>query len=299
MEVKEIIENLKYNNNRKFQKEAILEARKKKEEVTEILLTELDKVANNIKKYSEDQSYFLPLYAMFLLAEFREKKAFPIIIQLITNEQNAVEDLLGDLITEDLKRILASTFDGNVDSLYKVITNLELNEYVRGATFQALEILNQYNIITKEEIIKMIDKMLDKELKEDDSIVISDIVRFISRNQIFEKIDLVRNLYNDYRVNVQMIGDYDQFIDDIYGKIDYHENHSMIEDTIKSLSWWACFNNDSENEHKNKNITKELYEFIKNEKKKEQQELKKTREIGRNDLCFCRKWKKIQKMLYE
>jgi len=37
-----------------------------------------------------------------------------------------------------------------------------------------------------------------------------------------------------------MIGDYDQFIDDIYGKINYHSDKNMIEDTIKSLSWWAC-----------------------------------------------------------
>jgi len=172
MEVKEIIESLKYNNDGKFQKEIILEARNHKEDVTENLLIELDKVANNIENYAKDQTYFLPLYAMFLLAEFREKRAFSIIIKLITSNQNAVDDLLGDLITGDLKKILASTFDGNVDCLYNIITNLELNEYVRGAAFHSLEILNKYNIIKNEEIIEMIDKMLLNELKEDYSVVI-------------------------------------------------------------------------------------------------------------------------------
>lgn len=250
MEVKEIIESLKYNNDGKFQKESILEARNHKEDVTENLLIELDKVANNIENYAKDQTYFLPLYAMFLLAEFREKRAFSIIIKLITSNQNAVDDLLGDLITGDLKKILASTFDGNVDCLYNIITNLELNEYVRGAAFHSLEILNKYNIIKNEEIIEMIDKMLLNELKEDYSVVISDIVVYISENQIYDKVELVRNLYNENRVNIQMIGDYDQFIDDIYGKIDYHSDKNMIEDTIKCLSWWACFNQ----EDKDKNI---------------------------------------------
>lgn len=293
MEVKEIIEKLKYNNDGKFQEETVLEARKKKEEVTEVLLMELEKVANNIEKYTEDQAYFLPLYAMFLLAEFKEKRAFPIIIKLITNNQKDVDDLLGDLITEDLKKILASTFNGNVKCLYDVITKLELNEYIRSAAFHALEILNKYNIITKEEIIKMIDKMLAEELKEDDSIVISDIVVYISENQIYDKVGLVRNLYNYNRVNIQMIGGYDQFVDDLYGKIDHHSDKTMIEDTIKSLSWWDCFNKDNDN--KNIDFSERIQEFIKSEKKKEQQELKKTKEIGRNDLCYCGSGKKYKK----
>lgn len=293
MEVKEIIESLKYNNDGKLQKESILEARNHKEDVTENLLIELDKVANNIENYAKDQTYFLPLYAMFLLAEFREKRAFSIIIKLITSNQNAVDDLLGDLITGDLKKILASTFDGNVDCLYNIITNLELNEYVRGAAFHSLEILNKYNIIKNEEIIEMIDKMLLNELKEDYSVVISDIVVYISENQIYDKVELVRNLYNENRVNIQMIGDYDQFIDDIYGKIDYHSDKNMIEDTIKCLSWWACFN--QEDNDKNIDFAQKMQEFIKDEMKREQQAITKTKEIGRNDLCYCGSGKKYKK----
>ena len=293
MEVKEIVENLKYNRDGTFQEESILEARKKKEEVTEELLLELEEVANDIEKYHKDQTYFLPLYAMFLLAEFREKRAFPIIIKLITNNQKAVDNLLGDLITGDLKKILASTFDGNIDYLYDIITNLKLNEYVRGAAFHALEILSKYNIITNEEIVEMIDKMLRAELKDDDSIVISDIVVYISENQIYDKVELVRNLYNENRVNIQMIGDYDQFIDDIYGKINYHSDKNMIEDTIKSLSWWACFNKNNDDNYND--IAEKMKNFIKNEMKKEKQELTKTKELGRNDLCYCGSGKKYKK----
>ena len=118
MEVKEIIENLKYNNENRFQKESILEARKNKEEVTRELLKELEKVANNIEYYAEKDTYIFHMYAMYLLAEFKEKRAFPIIIKIITNKkQEEVDYLLGDLITEDLRKILASTFDGNISIL--------------------------------------------------------------------------------------------------------------------------------------------------------------------------------------
>ena len=123
---------------------------------------------------------------------------------------------------------------------------MELNEYIRSAAFNALKILNNCSIISEKEITDMIDEMLAKELKEDNSIVISDIVTFISSNQIYSRIDLVRKFYNNNRVDIKMIGGFDQFIDDIYGKKDYHENKNMIEDTIKSLSWWSCFNKDCE-----------------------------------------------------
>ena len=129
MEVKEIIENLKYNKDGKFQKGSVLEAKKKQKEVTEELLNELEKVVNNIGDYARNQNYMLVLYAMYLLAEFREKRAFPIMIKIITyKNQEEVDELLGDVITQDLGRILASIYDGNIDSLYNVIINMKLNE---------------------------------------------------------------------------------------------------------------------------------------------------------------------------
>ena len=82
MEIKEIIENLKYNKDGKFQKESVLEAKKKQKEITEELLNELEKVANNIGDYARNQNYMLALYAIYLLAEFREKRAFPIMIKI-------------------------------------------------------------------------------------------------------------------------------------------------------------------------------------------------------------------------
>ena len=75
MEIKEIMENLRYNTG-KFPKESIIEARNNKQKITEELLKELENVSKDIHKYAEDEKYFLAVYALFLLAEFKEKKAF-------------------------------------------------------------------------------------------------------------------------------------------------------------------------------------------------------------------------------
>lgn len=282
MEVKGIIENLKYNKDGKFQKESVLEAKKKQKEVTEELLNELEKVANNISDYARDQNYMLALY---LLAEFREKRAFPIIIKIITyKNQEKVDDLLGDVITEGLSRILASTYDGNIDSLYNIIINTELNEYIRSATFRTLEILQKYNIISQEQIINIIENIIDNELKEDDSIVITDIIVYIAENKLYNKIGLVKKLYQEYRVNEQIIGGYDDFIDEIYGNKKPIEKKEMIGDTIEELSWWACFNKEKDEEKFNfKEFAEKLINY---ENKKTTKEMEEVKKIGRNDLCY-------------
>lgn len=293
MEVKEIIENLKYNKEGKFQKESVLEARKKQKETTEELLNELEKIANNIGDYARNQNYMLVLYAMYLLAEFREKRAFPIMIKIITyKNQEEVDDLLGDVITQDLGRILASVYDGNIDSLYNVIINMKLNEYIRSATFKSLEILQKYNIISQEQIINIIENIIDNELKEDDSIVITDIVVYIAENKLYNKIELVKKLYQEYRVNEQMIGGYDDFIDEIYGNKAPIDKKKVIEDTIEELSWWACFNKEKdEGEFDFKEFAKKLINY---ENKKTTKEMEKIKKIGRNDLCYCGSRKNIR-----
>lgn len=290
MEVKEIIENLRYNKDGKFQKESVLEAKKKIKEVTKELLKELEKVANNINSCVKEPDYILPLYAFYLLAEFKEKKAFPIIVKIITyKNQDEVDYLLGDLITGDLRKILASTYNGDIDSLYSIITNIELNEYIRSAAFKSLEILQKYNIISKDKVINIIENMLENELKEDDSIVISDIVVYIAENKLYNKIELVKKLYKEYRIDEQMIGEYEEFVDGIYGDKEPLEEKNMIEDTIKSLSWWACFDQDNDKKEFNfEDFAKKLIEY-------ENKEIERAKEIGRNDLCSCGSGKKYKK----
>ena len=294
MEVKEIIENLKYNNENRFQKESILEARKNKEEVTRELLKELEKVANNIEYYAEKDTYIFHMYAMYLLAEFKEKRAFPIIIKIITNKkQEEVDYLLGDLITEDLRKILASTFDGNIDIIYNIVTNLELNEYIRGAAFRALDVLQNCNILSKKQIIDMIEKMLNNELKDDYSMVITDIVEYIMENKIYNKIELVRDLYKQGKVDEQLIGGYDDFIDWIYGNEEPLSEKNMIEDTIESLSGLACFQKDDADDIKD--FRERLTDFIESEKNRIEEEIKETKKVGRNDPCPCGSGKKYKK----
>ncbi|WP_256875324.1 DUF1186 domain-containing protein [Nostoc sp. C052] len=42
-------------------------------------------------------------------------------------------DVTGDIVTEDLGRIFASVSHGNIEPLKQLISNQQINEYVRSA----------------------------------------------------------------------------------------------------------------------------------------------------------------------
>lgn len=72
--MKELIKKL-YDNSDKFNYETVKEIRKNKGKINNYLLEELDK---NIENFNSEEGFPIFVdYALFLLAEFREKKTFP------------------------------------------------------------------------------------------------------------------------------------------------------------------------------------------------------------------------------
>ena len=54
------------------------------------------------------------IYAMFLLAQFREKRAYPLIVDFFSAPGDIAAEATGDVVTEYLSRILASVCGGDV-----------------------------------------------------------------------------------------------------------------------------------------------------------------------------------------
>ncbi len=289
----EILEKLRYAN-KEFPKEEIEEIKLRKEEFIKDLLDELIEVNNNIEKYANNTDYFMQFYAMYLLAEFEEKSAFPIIIDIISKDSDLVDNLLSETITEDLPAILASTYDGNFDLLYHIIISSNINEMVRVSTFTALEILEEKKMLDQSKIVEVIENTINHELRNDTSFIICEFVRYIANHKIYGKMELVRELYNRNQVNEQIYGDYASFIDDIF-KEENIKDASIKEkiNTIAELSTWACFKGNS-NKLEDLSV-KDLIDKLKEWDNKEISEKFSNKEVGRNDLCPCGSGKKYKK----
>lgn len=150
MTKQEILASLE-NYSENFPKEALLEAQSKRIDLTPELLEALDYANNKVKELcEEDSDYYLHTYAMYLLAEFREKRAFLKLIAFLYQPEEYIDYLLGDGLTEDFPSLLCSTFDGeNLRMLQDVIENQDLYEYARSAALSAYVFLYEAGKNTK------------------------------------------------------------------------------------------------------------------------------------------------------
>ena len=152
MDVAEILAELEYRGE-EFPRKTLESALANRVAVVPELLVALEKSVVRLRDMAADPDYMLHIYAMFLLAQFREPRAYPLIVELVSGPAELVDEVLGDIVTEDLCRILASVSCGDDSLLKTLIENEHANEYVRDAALRALVALVAYGEKTRDEVI--------------------------------------------------------------------------------------------------------------------------------------------------
>ena len=299
MEINEIIEQLKYYTG-ELPREALKQAIQRKEEITPKLLEILEYTKNNLDEIcNEENEFFGYIYAIFLLSEFKEKKAFPYLVDLLNKDEEVVEYILGDDYTEYVPRLLASTYNGDDQAIFNIIENTQIDEFVRCSTLQTFAILYLYGVKKREFIVGYYKKLLNEKAENDDSYLYEEIIGEVCNLKLVELTeDIDKILY--IIENEEEKEDFKNILKD-NGKINrniypFKDNYEYIENTIDIMEEWQCFRYREDEEFENSGDYKICQYII---QKREDNYINEKIDIGRNDLCFCRKWKKIQKMLYE
>lgn len=119
MQLEEILSELE-NNTGKFPRLALERAIEEQLAITPILLTTLENFSNNPSELLDKNDYILHIYALYLLAQFRESLAYPLIVKSFSAPGDILMDVTGDIVTEDLGRIFASVSHGNIEPLIPI-----------------------------------------------------------------------------------------------------------------------------------------------------------------------------------
>src|SRR5262249_473332 len=136
MDVQEILQQFATNTGT-FPREAVAQAIAQQEAITLELLRVLAEAQHNIEDLPEPDS-MAHIYVMYLLAQFREPRAYPLIVEFFSIPGDIALDTTGDVATEDLGRILASVSCGDIRLMTSLVENAHANEYVRVAALRAL-----------------------------------------------------------------------------------------------------------------------------------------------------------------
>ncbi|MDJ0703419.1 MAG: DUF1186 domain-containing protein [Leptolyngbyaceae cyanobacterium MO_188.B28] len=257
MELDEILSALEENTSRKFPRLAVEAAIAQQEAITPLLLKALEDAKANIEEIQKRPDYFLVIYALHLLAQFRETKAYPLIVDFFSIPGRITQDVTGDLITEDLPRILASVQDGDLNPIKGLIENIEVNEYVRGSALRSLLVLAAQGVIPREQVCQYCQDLFPK-FERDGSFWWTDLVIYSARLcPTDELLKLIEEAFEEELVDEFFVG---------RGDIEYYRklgpegalqalrenrHYTFVEDVVAEMERWACFR-----EEKPKSTTK-------------------------------------------
>jgi len=294
MEVAEIVEQLRWFNQR-FELDAVKAALASREEVTPALLGILEEVAERGAAFDESDDYMAHLYAMFLLAQFRETRAYPLVLRLASLPGDLSYSLFGDFVTEDLGRVLASVCGGDLAGIQSLIENEDTDQWARGAALSSLVTLVVTGEKSREEIVSYFADLYRGKLARQWSHVWDKLVACSSHIYPAELLADIERAYEEDLVDPGYIGfdDVQGYLalgkDRVLARIARDRLHRLVEDTAQEMSWWACFQDARAKSASPRpaNIKPAAMEAsqIKNAKPK----------TGRNDPCPCGSGKKYKK----
>lgn len=282
MELNEILNELAvFGQDQPVPKQALAEAARQREAITPYLLDALETVYQKVQEIGDevcdDPAYDLSYYALFLLAQFREQKAFPKLLQLLTLDEDCIDIVLGDAVSETMPKALYSTYNGDIQALQAVITDDMLSPYARGAALGVLGGVLKDGGLSREDAITFFRERLSALGTGNDEAYFGALtVSQIADNDLYELTEDVREAYRKDKIDLQFMGDFEDFFDDLYNETSDYHYVKVIEDAAKELSTWACFLKEPE---AGKPTMQELLSW----------------DVGRNDPCPCGSGKKFKK----
>ncbi|UOF91217.1 DUF1186 domain-containing protein [Fodinisporobacter ferrooxydans] len=288
---------IRYNDG-KFPRNELHEIIERKEEAIPYLLQIMNGLKEDYTKVIDRPARMDFIYSYYLLAQFQVKELFPIMIDILSQPSDICENIFGDAITEDIGRILASVFNGDIKSLMSLIENTEANEYARGQALISLVILVFNGQLSREFVMDYFKQLLNDKLTDTSYYFNAEIACCCNDLYPEEVYGDIRRLYDKRIIEAFVIGmdSIDTTLrrtkEDVLQSNQQDYRFQLITDTIKELQGWACFHQDRYHPSENS--------FSKIESSRDYREPKrnpaiKIEKIGRNDPCTCGSGKKYKK----
>ncbi len=241
MEIAHILEELAYDMGQ-LPREAIEASIAKKEQMTPYLLDILKDAIDRIDEIIEHDNYQGHLYAMYLLAQFRETRAYPLILKLFSFPGEIPTIIAGDVLTEDLSRILASVSGGDIEPLKEAIVTPSINEYVRAACQSAMVTLVGCGIVPRDEVIRYFQSLFKGRLERHPSFAWDNLVSSCCDLYPEEAYEEIRKAFEQNLVDSCFIS-----LEDVAAILtERKESHlfrlfscaELIDDTVSEMEKW-------------------------------------------------------------
>jgi len=298
MEITEILRQFERATG-KFAQAAVEAAVARQKEITPELLRILEETVDRAVQLDADGDYMAHLYAMFLLAQFRETRAYPLVVRFASLPGDLLDSLCGDFITQDLGQVLASVCGGELEGIQSLIENADADEWARGAALSSLVTLVAAGQKSRDELVSYFASLFRGRLVRKWSHVWDVLVSYSSDLYPAELLDDIERAYEDGLVDSRFIGfddvkrDLAMGKDQVLARLADDPHRRLVEDTVKEMGWWACFRDDRPSQVKSAGPASAKADL---QPVAASSQIKSTKpKTGRNEPCPCGSGKKYKK----
>jgi Protein of unknown function (DUF1186)/SEC-C motif len=277
----------------KFERGAVEAAVAHRDEVIPGLLWMLEYTIEHAVEFDAEGGYMAHLYAMFLLAQFRETRAYPLVVRFSLLPSDLLGSLCGDFLTENLGQVMASVCGGELEGIQSVVENESADEYARCAAITALTTLVAAGVRSRGEIVSYFAQLFRGKLARKWSRAWDELVACTTDLYPLELFADIEQAYAEGLVDPHFISLENVKRDLARGKdwalamLAKSHHRRMVMDTVKEMGWWNCFEGNEDGPVKVAAQPKPALapSPIKNT----------TPKTGRNEPCPCGSGKKYKK----
>jgi len=275
----------------------------RREEAIPQLLQVLERVPELCANDEWDPDWMIHEYALYLLAEFQEPRAFPLIIKMARLPE--LDLLLGDGITEALPKALAATFSGELRDFYPLVEDRQADEFARGGALVAMGILCVQDRVTRPQLELCLMELYS--LIEAEPMHVWDawsgLAADFGDDILFDK---VRSLYQRGLADPGF-----QTLSELEAAFNYSElspeardEYQRFSSVHECMSWWHCFSedytqecreSDAQGEHDAGLIARDAGYLRSSSFGVQEPHVRESPKVGRNDPCLCGSGKKYKK----
>ena len=279
--------------------EALESADSHREALVGPLLDALDRgIADPIGASKEDASSFS--YALYLLAKWREPRAYPYVIRWLSLPEEEPFDIAGDIVTMDGARILAGVCDGNLEPIKVLIGNRQADQYGRSAGVTALALLAAWAEVPRSRVVDCFLWLVREGLEREASAVWDSLAADCADIEALELFSELRRAYDDGLIDPQCVGRSKLDAVEAMARGEMvrrtRERHPPIDDVAVATAWW---DRRSRNTDDDDDLPLDDNDDWEDERAGEYTEIaepyRAPAKVGRNDPCPCGSGKKYKK----
>ena len=235
------------------------------------LLAAVDRALDEPQDAPEEDAHLFS-YALYLLAKWREPRAYEHVISWLSLPEEEPFDIGGDMVTQDGGRILASVCDGDLKPIKSLILDRNVNEYARGAGVTALSLLAAWAEVPRERIVEYFLWLAREGLEREHSVAWNVLTSECAAIEALEVFPELHRAYAEELIDRQFIAEDE--LDTVEATArgetleDTRERHPPVSDVAEAISWWGSFH---------------------------RREPRRVMKVGRNDPCPCGSGKRYKK----